>query len=99
MLNAFKDCFPAELPAHLPPERNVYDTVPLKNNEPPPARKSFRLSQPELAELQKQVAGLLQKGYTQPSSSPYGHPMLFIKKHTGGLRMCIDYRTLNTNTV
>ena len=64
-----------------------------------PARKSYHLSQPELAKLQKQVADLLQKGYIQPSSSPYGHPVPFIKKHTGGLRMCIDYRTLNKNTV
>ena len=37
--------------------------------------------------------------YIQPSNSPYGHPVLFIKKHTGGLRMCVDYRSLNKNTV
>ena len=80
VLNKYMDCFPAQLPAKLPPERNVYHTIPLKYNEPPPPHKSYRLSKPELAELHKQTADLLKKGYIQPSNSPYGHPVLFIKK-------------------
>ncbi len=35
------------------------------------------------------------KGWIRPSSSPYGHPILFIRKKTGKLRMCIDFRSLN----
>ena len=99
LLSKYKDCFPSELPAKLPPERNVYHTIPLKNNDPPPPRKSYRLSKPEVAELNSQVASLLEKGYIQPSNSPYGHPVLFVKKKNGNLRMCIDYRSLNQQTV
>ena len=44
-------------------------------------------------------ASLLEKGYIQPSNSPYGHPVLFVKKKNGNLRMCIDYRSLNQQTV
>ena len=65
-------------------ERNVYHTIPLKYNEPPPPRKSYRLSKPELAELHKQTADLL----IQSSNSPYGHPVLFIKKHTRSAHVC-----------
>ena len=99
VLDKYRDRFPTELPAKLPPERNVYHTIPLKNNDPPPPRKSYRLSKPEIAELNTQVASLLQKGYIQPSSSPYGHPVLFVKKKNGNLRMCIDYRSLNQQTM
>ena len=49
ILEQYKDVFPEELPAELRPERSVYHTIPLKdNNAVPPARKSYRLSQPEL---------------------------------------------------
>ncbi len=99
LLDKYKDRFPADLPAKLPPERNVYHTIPLKDNEPLPPRKSYRLSRPEVAELNTQVASLLEKGYIQPSNSPYGHPVLFVKKKNGNLRMCIDYRSLNQQTV
>jgi len=58
LLDKYKNRFPAGLPAKLPPERNVYHTIPLKNNEPPPPRKSYRLSRPEVAELNTQVASL-----------------------------------------
>ena len=64
-----------------------------------PPCKSYRLSRPEVAELNTQVASLLEKGYIQPSNSPYGHPVLFVKKKNGNLRMCIDYRSLNQQTV
>ena len=99
LMNEYTDIFPDELPAELPPERDVYHTIPLKINEAPPPRKSYCLSKPETAELNSQVKSLLTKGYIQPSSSPYGHPVLFIKKATGGLRTCVDYRSLNKQTV
>ncbi len=79
--------------------RKVYHCIPLENDEPPAPPKSYRLSRPELAGMHSQVRSLLAEGYIQPSSSPYGHPVLFIKKKTGGLRMCIDYRSLNKQTV
>ena len=58
------------------------------------------MSSLELDELQKQIKLLLESGRIVPSSSPYGAPILFAeKKGGGGLRMCTDYRSLNSNTV
>ena len=66
----------------------------------PTCRKLYPLSLLELTELKKQVTDLLESGRIVPSSSPYGAPILFAeKKGGGGLRMCIDYRSLNSNTI
>jgi hypothetical protein len=53
----------------------------------------------ELAEAEKQLSELLEKGFIQPSKSPYGAPILFVRKKNGKLRMCVDYRALNRITV
>ena len=53
----------------------------------------------ELAELKKQIRELLDKGYVQSSSSPWGAPVLFVEKKDGTQRMCIDYRSLNEVTI
>ena len=76
-------------------------TIPLIDPATPPhCRKLYPLSGLELEELCKQVHSLLDSGRIVPSSSPYGAPILFAeKKGGGGLRMCIDYRSLNANTV
>ena len=58
------------------------------------------MSSLELDELHSQIKTLLEFGHIVPSSSPYGAPVLFAeKKGGGGLRMCMDYRSLNANTI
>ena len=53
----------------------------------------------ELEELKKQLQELLDQGFIRPSVSPWGAPVLFVKKKDGSLRLCIDYRLLNKATV
>ena len=53
----------------------------------------------ELEELKKQLQELLDKGFIRSSVSPWGAPVLFVKKKDGRLRMCIDYQMLNQVTV
>ncbi|GJP83676.1 hypothetical protein CLOP_g14033, partial [Closterium sp. NIES-67] len=59
----------------------------------------FRLSQPELEELQQQLDYLLAKGFIRPSSSPYAAPILFTPKNDGEFRMGIDCHALNRITI
>ena len=52
----------------------------------------------ELAECKKQIDELLAKGCIRESTSAYGHPLLFVTKKDGTMRMCVDFRSLNSNT-
>ena len=53
----------------------------------------------ELRKLKAQLQELLSKGFIRPSASPWGAPVLFVKKKDGSFRMCIDYRQLNKVTI
>ncbi|GJT55108.1 putative reverse transcriptase domain-containing protein [Tanacetum coccineum] len=65
----------------------------------PVARAPYRLAPSEMKELSKQLQELLEKGFIRPSSSPWGAPVLFVKKKDGSFRICIDYRELNKLTI
>jgi Reverse transcriptase (RNA-dependent DNA polymerase) len=96
----YADIFLEGLPPGLPPPRNVDHQIPLKDlNSVPPFKGIFRLSQLELQELRRQLDILLKDGKISPSTSPYGAPVLFVRKKGGELRMCIDYRALNSQTI
>ena len=99
LLENYKDVFPEDLPNGLPPVRSHDHPIDLEPNHKPPCRPVYRLSLSEQDEVTKQVKDLLDKGFIRPSSSPYGSPVLFVKKKDGTLRMCIDYRALNKITV
>ena len=58
----------------------------------------YRMAPAELKELTEQLADLLDKGFICPSVSPWGAPVLFMRKKDGSLSMCIDYRQLNKVT-
>ncbi|KAL4028562.1 hypothetical protein IC575_011759 [Cucumis melo] len=53
----------------------------------------------KLKELNVQLQKLLDKGFIRPSVSPWGAPVLFVKKKDGSMRLCIDYRELNNLTI
>ncbi|WMV54923.1 hypothetical protein MTR67_048308 [Solanum verrucosum] len=59
----------------------------------------YRMAQAELRKLKVQLQELLDKGFIRPSVSPWGAPVLFVKKKDGSMRMCIDYRQLNKVTI
>ncbi|GJT50788.1 hypothetical protein Tco_0976945 [Tanacetum coccineum] len=65
----------------------------------PVAKSPYRLTPSELEELSGQLKELQDKDFIRPSSSPWGAPVLFVKKKDGSFRMCIDYRELNMLTV
>ncbi|KAJ9534627.1 hypothetical protein QJQ45_002914 [Haematococcus lacustris] len=83
----------------LPPERPVGHAIPLVPDARPSVVPQYRMSQDEHAELKKQVQDLLAKGMIESSSSPFAAPILFVKKKSGELRMCLDYRQLNKITI
>jgi hypothetical protein len=59
------------------------------------SKTPYRMSTPKLNELQMQLEELLKKGFIHPSVSPWGSPVLFVRKKYGTLRLCIDFKQLN----
>ncbi|GJZ14236.1 putative reverse transcriptase domain-containing protein [Tanacetum coccineum] len=98
VIRDFPEVFPEELPG-LPPPRQVEFRIDLIPGAAPVARAPYRLAPSEMKELSKQLQELSEKGFIRPSSSPWGAPVLFVKKKDGSFRMCIDYRELNKLTI
>ncbi|GJR99849.1 putative reverse transcriptase domain-containing protein [Tanacetum coccineum] len=98
IIQDFLEVFPEDLPG-LPPVRPVEFQIDLIPGVAPVARARYRLAPSEMKELSEQLQELSDKGFIRPSSSPWGAPVLFVKKKDGSFRMCIDYRELNKLTV
>ena len=98
IVREFKGVFPEKLDS-LPPERDVEFAIDLVPGTTPLSKAPYRMAPAELKELKEQLQELLDSGFIRPSSSPWGSPVLFVKKKDGTLRMCIDYRGLNQVTI
>jgi hypothetical protein len=92
-LKEFEDVF-REVPG-LPPKRDIDFSINLMPGTTPVSKTPYRMSTPELKELQMQLEEILKKGYIHPSVSPWGAPIFFVNKKDGTLRLCIDFRQLN----
>ena len=98
IVKEYADVFPDELPG-IPPEREIDFSIDLLPGTQPISVPPYRMAPAELKELKEQLKDLLEKGYIRPSTSPWGAPVLFVRKKDGSLRMCIDYRQLNKVTI
>ncbi|GJS50616.1 putative reverse transcriptase domain-containing protein [Tanacetum coccineum] len=89
-----------EIPERITPDMpsNKFH-IELIPGAAPVARAPYRLAPTKMKELAEQLKELSDKGFIRPSSSPWGAPILFVKKKDGSFRMCIDYRELNKLTV
>jgi hypothetical protein len=85
--------FPNDLPS-LPLDRDVEFVIELKLGTAPISRRAYRMPPKELAELKTQLQEFLDKGFIQPSSSPWECPAIFVKKKDKTLRLYVDYRML-----
>ena len=83
--------FPEEIHG-LPPKREIDISIKIIPGSPFASQVPHLMTIPELTELKIQLQELLDKCYIRPSISPWGAPVLFVKKKDGTLRLCIDYR-------
>ncbi|GKB11474.1 hypothetical protein Tco_0845397 [Tanacetum coccineum] len=90
----FPEVFPDDL-SGLPPTREIKFRIELISGATPVVKSPYRLAPSELEELSGQLKELQDKGFIRPSSSPWGAPVLFVKKKDDSFRMCIDYGELN----
>ncbi|GBG62610.1 hypothetical protein CBR_g31246 [Chara braunii] len=97
LLDEFVDII--ESPTGVLPDRPISHEIVLKAGAEPPKGCIYRMSEEELEVLRAQLDDLLAKGWIRPSSSPYGAPNLLVRKKNKDLRLCIDYRKLNAQTV
>jgi hypothetical protein len=98
ILREYRDVFPEEVPG-LPPRRDIDFSIELAPRAVSVSRTPYRMSTPKLVELKLQLKEMMDKGYIRPSVSPWGAPVMFVKKKYGTLRLCIDYRQLNKVTI
>ncbi|GAU28867.1 hypothetical protein TSUD_293190 [Trifolium subterraneum] len=98
VVREFSNVFPEDI-SDLPPEREVEFGIDLVPGTSPISMAPYRMSTSELNELKKQLEELLEKQFIRPSVSPWGAPVLLVKKKEGSMRLCIDYRQLNKVTI
>ena len=79
----------------FPPQRDIEFAIDIVPGATPASITPYRMAPVELKELKLQLQELLEKRFIYPSVSPWGAPVLFVKKKDGTLRLCVNYRQLN----
>nr|GEU82439.1 putative reverse transcriptase domain-containing protein [Tanacetum cinerariifolium] len=98
VVREFLKVFLEELPG-LPPVCQVEFQIDLIPGAAPVAHAPYRLAPSEIQELSNQLQDFADLGFIRPSTSPWGAPVLFVKKKDGSFKMCIDYQELNKLTI
>ncbi|GJT32312.1 putative nucleotidyltransferase, ribonuclease H [Tanacetum coccineum] len=98
LVRDFPSVFPRDL-SGLPPSHEVEFRIDLIPGVMPIAKSPYRLAPTEMQELSNQLKEIQDKGFIRPSSTPWGAPVLFVKKKDGSFRICIDYKELNKLTI
>ena len=92
LVSEFHDIFD---PPGMPVQRDIVHKIELLPNAEPHYGRYYRMSAAESAEVRRQLNESLTKGWIKPSCSPWGAPIILIRKKTGELRVTVDYRALN----
>ena len=98
VMSEFPEVFSDDI-YELPPEREVEFVIDLVPGANPVSIAPYRMSPVELAEVKAHVQGILSRQFVRPSVSPWGAPVLLVKKKDESMRMCVDYRQLNKVTI
>ena len=98
IVKEYPDVFPEEL-LGMPPDRDVEFLIDLKPGTGPIAKRTYPMATDELKELKKQLEEFMQKCFIRPSSSPWGAPILFVKKKDSTQRLVTDCRDINEHTI
>ncbi|XP_057728738.1 uncharacterized protein LOC130944430 [Arachis stenosperma] len=94
----FSEVFPEDI-LEFPPQREIKFAIEMMPGAGLVTIAPYRMAPIELAELKTQLEELLNKRFIRPSVSPWGAPVLLVKKKDGGIRLCVDYRQLNKMTI
>lgn len=93
------DVFDKNKAKELPPHRTHDHKIELESGKKPPQSRLYPMSGFKLQKVKEYLEENLQKGFISPSTAPYASPVLFVQKHDGSLRFCVDYRKLNAITI
>ncbi len=94
IVREYPDVFPKELMG-VPPSREIEFAINVILGMVPISKAPYQMTPVELKEFKFQLEDLMDKGFARPSISPWGAPILFVKKNDGTLQLCVDYRELN----
>jgi hypothetical protein len=98
VVHEYLDVFPDDL-SGMPPDRAIKFKIELQPGTAPVYKRPYPMARNEMVELKTQLQELLDKGYIQPSCSPWGCPAIFVSKKDKTQRLCVNYQPLNTVTV